>query len=111
MKDNKKVCSIDLSLILFFVLFIKTVKVLNELNNLGKPKQKCQTDPYGRNFDFQITITKKTKSQKLHTFELNQTEVDPTKLFFFANEEFLCFLLVSLRFCCIQKKFLDSKMT
>ncbi len=34
--------------------------------------------------------------------------VDPTKLVFFANEEFLRFLL---RFCYKQKKIIDSKMT
>jgi hypothetical protein len=37
--------------------------------------------------------------------------VNPTKLFFFANEEFLRFLLVRLRFCYKQKKIIDSKMT
>ncbi len=37
--------------------------------------------------------------------------VDPTKLFFFANEEFFCFSLVSLHFCYKQKKNIDSKMT
>jgi len=35
--------------------------------------------------------------------------VDPTKLFFFANEEFFRFSLVSLRFCYIQKKLLIAK--
>jgi len=37
--------------------------------------------------------------------------VDPTKLFFFANEEFFRFSLVSLHFRYIQKKIIDSKMT
>jgi len=37
--------------------------------------------------------------------------VDHTKLFFFTNKEFFCFSLVSLRFCYIQKKIIDSKMT
>ncbi len=37
--------------------------------------------------------------------------VDSTKLFFFANKEFFRFLLVSLRFCYIQQKIIDSKMT
>ena len=37
--------------------------------------------------------------------------VDPTKLFFFDNEEFFRFSLVSLRFRYIQKKIIDSKMT
>jgi len=37
--------------------------------------------------------------------------VDPTKLFFFANEEFFRFLLVSLHFRYIQTKNIDSKMT
>jgi len=35
--------------------------------------------------------------------------VDPTKLFFFANEEYFRFLLVSLRSCYIQKKILIEK--
>jgi len=33
--------------------------------------------------------------------------VDPTKLFFFDNEEFFHFSLVSLRFYYIQKKIID----
>jgi len=37
--------------------------------------------------------------------------VNPTKLFFFPNEEFLRFLLVSLRFGHPKKKIIDSKMT
>jgi len=37
--------------------------------------------------------------------------VDPIKLFFFANEEFFHFLLVSLHFRYIQKNIIDSKMT
>jgi len=37
--------------------------------------------------------------------------VNPTKLIFFANEEFLRFLLVSLHFCYMKKKIIDSKMT
>jgi len=37
--------------------------------------------------------------------------VDPTKLFFFDNEEFFRFLLVSFHFCYIQNKIIDSKMT
>jgi len=36
---------------------------------------------------------------------------DPTKLFFFANEEFFRFSLVSLHFYYIQKKIIDWKMT
>jgi len=35
---------------------------------------------------------------------MSETGVDPTKLFFFANEEFFRFLLVSLRLRYIQKK-------
>ncbi len=46
----------------------------------------------------------------LSATELNPG-VDPTKLFFFANEEFFRFSLVSLHFCNIQKKIIDSKMT
>jgi len=45
------------------------------------------------------------------TKKLKEPGVDPTKLFFFANEEFFRFLLVSLRFCYIQKKIIGSKMT
>ncbi len=37
--------------------------------------------------------------------------VDPTKLFFFDNKEMLRFSLVSLHFCYIQKKIIESKMT
>jgi len=37
--------------------------------------------------------------------------VDPTKLFFFANEEFFHFSLVNLRIRNIQKKIIYSKMT
>jgi len=40
-----------------------------------------------------------------------QAGVNPTKLFFFAIKECFRFLLVSLRFCYMQKKIIDSKMT
>jgi len=43
--------------------------------------------------------------------KITKAGVDPTKLFFFASEELFCFSLVSLRFCYIQKKVNDSKMT
>jgi len=43
--------------------------------------------------------------------KVNVDLVDPTKLFFFGNEEFFCFSLVSLRFCYIPKKIIDSKIT
>ena len=39
--------------------------------------------------------------------KLRPAGVDPTKLFFFANEEFFRFLLVSLHFYYIQKKIID----
>jgi hypothetical protein len=48
----------------------------------------------------------------LHPFPKNHKPVvDPTKLFFLANEEFLRFLLVSLHFVTFRKKFIDNKMT
>jgi len=56
--------------------------------------------------EIEVERTKKLR----HVMKLT-TGVDPTKLFFFANEEFFCFSLVSLRFCYIQKKIIDSKMT
>ncbi len=46
-----------------------------------------------------------------HSSSSTYPGVDPTKLFFFANEEFFRFSLVSLRFCYIQKKIIDIKMT
>ncbi len=59
-------------------------------------------------------IFKSANTQKREYYEREyreKTVADSIIHFFFANEEFFRFLQVRLRFCYIQKKIIDSKMT
>ncbi len=65
-----------------------------------------------RRFSYQLRSKCNSQSRNLRQiWSFLRPRVDPTKLCFFANKEFLHFSLVSLHFCYIQKKFIDSKMT
>jgi hypothetical protein len=59
---------------------------------------------------WRIKMTERLTIQKLLVYSY-PAGVDPTKLFFFANEEFFRFSLVSLHFRYMQKKIIGSKMT
>jgi len=51
-----------------------------------------------------VKVEKRVNFTHILQAAFTSSGVDPTKLFFFANEEFFRFLLVSLHFYYIQKK-------
>jgi len=57
----------------------------------------CHPKTETRQGSFLVQCHKKKLRKKVDLRE--KSGVDPTKLFFFTNKEFLLFLLVSLRFC------------